>query len=705
MPTLSELTSPGFDPYADVANEVGWFGSDIAKGIGKVAKGVAKTASNFGKLPVVKMAVGAARTALKNTGPWGMAANGVISAMDAGFSGKNVGEIALAAAQGAAPSGIDTALNAGVALARGDNVLNTAIKAGADAFAPGSGERFAYSVATDALKKGATKADLGIARRALANEGQRRAFDAAVGVLAIAAKKKTGGGGFSGKIQAALAQSKPMMLPAPRAAAPIMRTAPRPLIPARPVVRGKPIMRALSSGRPTARPVMTISPRGNVPVPGRPNLVVKSHAIPKNRLVKWKRLSPGAARFILGRVPMANKLALVGRDTGALAGGLTAANMPTVRSGSSGPAVSTLQATLNSKRGSGLVVDGKFGPLTLSAVKTFQLSSALVADGIVGPKTWGALDAAAPLPVLVPTVFQAPVPSASTGIVRPTLRSGARGPSVIELQTLLNSKHGSGLKVDGIFGNNTLSAVKSFQKSRGLVVDGVVGPKTWGALDAAPIKVLPSTSPAVVLPSLPSTPILNIPSIGESGTDTSAIIQAKTILVAWSKTDGIVEAGLPDYGTRPEDLSTTFGSRDKFVLASFCRWNNKTQGTSLNTDGDLTPPVADALRLWAEKKSSVVTPSVSVPTTSPGIVPVSTSLPTIPTNSTLPAVVVKPDGTIVTLPQDTVLAQPTAVPKKDDTLILAAGGAGLGYLMAGPVGALIGAAAGALPSLLGGKSV
>jgi hypothetical protein len=265
-------------------------------------------------------------------------------------------------------------------------------------------------------------------------------------------------------------------------------------------------------------------------------------------------------------------------------------------------------------------------------------------------------------------------------------------------------KHGSGLKVDGIFGNNTLSAVKSFQKSRGLVVDGVVGPKTWGALDAAPIKVLPSTSPAVVLPSLPSTPILNIPSIGESGADTSAIIQAKTILVAWSKTDGIVEAGLSDYGTRSEDLSTTFGTRDKFVLASFCRWNNKTQGTSLNTDGDLTPPVADALRLWAEKKSSVVTPSVSVPTTSPGIVPISTSLPTIPTNSTLPAVVVKPDGTIVTLPQDTVLAQPTAGPKKDDTLILAAGGAGLGYLMAGPVGALIGAAAGALPSLLGGKT-
>jgi len=689
MPTLSELTSHGFDPYADVVGETGWFGSDIAKGIGKAAKGIAKGASNLGKLPIVQTAVGVARTALKNSGPWGMAANGVISAMDAGFSGKNVGEIALAAAQGAAPSGIDTALNAGVALARGDNVLNTAIKAGADSFAPGSGERFAYSVATDALKKGASKADLGIARRALANEGQRRAFDSAVGVLAIAAKKSSGGGGFAAKIRAAL--------PAARVSAPIVRTTARPVIPARPVVRGKPIVRALSSGRPTARPKMTITPRGNVPVGNRPLLVVKSHEIPKNRLVKWKRLSPRAARFILGRVPMANKLALVGRDTGALAGGLTAANMPTVRSGSTGPAVSTLQATLNSKRASGLLVDGKFGPLTLTAVKAFQLSSALVADGIVGPKTWAALDAAAPLPVLVPTVFSAPTPSVSTGIVRPTLRVGARGPSVIELQTLLNSKHSSGLKVDGIFGNNTLSAVKSFQKSRGLVVDGVVGPKTWGALDAAPIKSLPSTSPVVVIPSIPSTPILQIPTIGESGTDTSAIIQAKTILVAWSKTDGIAEAGLPDYGTRPEDLSTTFGSRDKFVLASFCRWNNKTQGTTLNTDGDLTPPVADALRLWAEKKASVVVP-IAIPG-SPTLNPDGTITPA----PFFPSVVVKPDGTIVTLPQDTVTASPPAT-KKDDTLVLAAGGAGLGYLMAGPVGALIGAAAGALPALLGGKS-
>lgn len=64
---------------------------------------------------------------------------------------------------------------------------------------------------------------------------------------------------------------------------------------------------------------------------------------------------------------------------------------------------------------------------------------------------------------------------------RPILKLGSRGDAVKELQQLLN-KHGYKLAVDGIFGQKTLAAVKSFQKSKGLVVDGIVGNKTWGAL-------------------------------------------------------------------------------------------------------------------------------------------------------------------------------------------------------------------------------
>ena len=64
----------------------------------------------------------------------------------------------------------------------------------------------------------------------------------------------------------------------------------------------------------------------------------------------------------------------------------------------------------------------------------------------------------------------------------PTLRRGAEGDLVEELQAILNAKYGFALDVDGDFGINTEAAVKAFQKSKGLTVDGIVGPKTRAAL-------------------------------------------------------------------------------------------------------------------------------------------------------------------------------------------------------------------------------
>ena len=63
----------------------------------------------------------------------------------------------------------------------------------------------------------------------------------------------------------------------------------------------------------------------------------------------------------------------------------------------------------------------------------------------------------------------------------PTLRRGAKGELVMQLQDLL-SKDGSSLVIDGIFGPGTQSAVRAFQKKHGLEVDGIVGPKTWAEL-------------------------------------------------------------------------------------------------------------------------------------------------------------------------------------------------------------------------------
>lgn len=70
---------------------------------------------------------------------------------------------------------------------------------------------------------------------------------------------------------------------------------------------------------------------------------------------------------------------------------LVTAAVPLLRDGSEGAAVERLQALLNAADDAGLVEDGIFGPLTDSAVRTFQGSRHLVVDGVVGPQTWTAL--------------------------------------------------------------------------------------------------------------------------------------------------------------------------------------------------------------------------------------------------------------------------------------------------------------------------
>ncbi len=64
---------------------------------------------------------------------------------------------------------------------------------------------------------------------------------------------------------------------------------------------------------------------------------------------------------------------------------------PTVRAGSTGPAVEALQKRLTRLGHDPGPVDGSFGDRTDAAVRSFQKANALAADGIVGPDTWEAL--------------------------------------------------------------------------------------------------------------------------------------------------------------------------------------------------------------------------------------------------------------------------------------------------------------------------
>lgn len=202
--------SPGFDPYAGHADTGGFFSSIahavssaakvvanplkateyIGKGIGQgavlAAKGAAaagKFAYNKGVKPAVANALPVIQTVLKNTGPIGMVASGAIGAMKAGLTGHGLEDIAWAAAEGAAPTGIDKAISAAQSIRHGGNVITNAVNVAAQSFAPGSPEHLGYESAIGVLKSTGSKAALGVARRALPSEGAKRAFDAAIGVV------------------------------------------------------------------------------------------------------------------------------------------------------------------------------------------------------------------------------------------------------------------------------------------------------------------------------------------------------------------------------------------------------------------------------------------------------------------------------------------------------------------------------------------
>jgi peptidoglycan hydrolase-like protein with peptidoglycan-binding domain len=73
-----------------------------------------------------------------------------------------------------------------------------------------------------------------------------------------------------------------------------------------------------------------------------------------------------------------------------------------------------------------------------------------------------------------------PIPATEPAHGRPTLRRGAVGVLVHQIQVKL--------AVDGpdVFGPKTEAALRAFQRAHDLVPDGVVGPRTWMALDAVP---------------------------------------------------------------------------------------------------------------------------------------------------------------------------------------------------------------------------
>jgi peptidoglycan hydrolase-like protein with peptidoglycan-binding domain len=155
----------------------------------------------------------------------------------------------------------------------------------------------------------------------------------------------------------------------------------------------------------------------------------------------------------------------------------------TLKKGSSGLEVRSLQILLNTFAEANLEVDGAFGPATEAAVRKYQAILRVPQDGVWGSASQTAHGAFVRFLESLdkpPTPKPANLPSGSGA----TLRRGSTGPDVTRLQEALVFL-GTTMDVDGIFGLQTEKVIKDMQaffKVEG-GADGVVGSKTWDLID------------------------------------------------------------------------------------------------------------------------------------------------------------------------------------------------------------------------------
>ena len=164
------------------------------------------------------------------------------------------------------------------------------------------------------------------------------------------------------------------------------------------------------------------------------------------------------------------------RVTSSTSGSNSSSGNPVLKIGSSGASVADLQRRLNAAGFDCGAADGKFGPRTDAAVRSFQRAHGLSVDGVVGNQTWGSLKGSTAAP---------PPPASSGATGTPTLSLGARGPAVRDMQRRLAAAGYSPGPDDGQFGAQTRSALMRFQGAHGLSADGVCGPKTWARLTSS----------------------------------------------------------------------------------------------------------------------------------------------------------------------------------------------------------------------------
>ncbi len=164
---------------------------------------------------------------------------------------------------------------------------------------------------------------------------------------------------------------------------------------------------------------------------------------------------------------------------------MTASGYPLLEQGATGAEVVLAQKVI------GVTADGKFGPLTATALGVWQTKHGLSATKKLDNATWSKMVALK----LIPSRAVHPLQQ----YVNVVLKRGSTGTAVKALQKALG-----GLVVDGSYGPATESKVKTYQQAKGLTVTGVTDSKVWNALIAGSTTTAPAPAPAPAPPRRPT---------------------------------------------------------------------------------------------------------------------------------------------------------------------------------------------------------
>jgi peptidoglycan hydrolase-like protein with peptidoglycan-binding domain len=130
-----------------------------------------------------------------------------------------------------------------------------------------------------------------------------------------------------------------------------------------------------------------------------------------------------------------------------------------------GPKVAAVQVALKRIGLYNATVDGVRGPLTTSAIVSFQRRRGLAVDGVVGPQTRRAFGK-----------------RGRPAFGSRTMKRGDRGWDVAAMQYILARRGYPPGAIDAVFGQMTDTALRNFQRAYGLSADGLAGAATISAL-------------------------------------------------------------------------------------------------------------------------------------------------------------------------------------------------------------------------------